>query len=52
MYAFELNNRCDISCSWQKGKITIGSFRVKSTNFQEMQHDTSQMFPKKFLNIP
>ena len=29
-----------------------GSFRVKSTNFQEMQHDPSQMFPKKLLNIP
>ena len=29
-----------------------GSFRVKSTNFQEMQHDPSQMFPKKILKIP
>ena len=29
-----------------------GSFRVKSTNFQEMQHDPSQMFPKKLLKIP
>ena len=29
---------------------TSGSFRVKSTNFQEMQHDPSQMFPKKLIN--
>ena len=28
MYAIELNNRCDISCSWQKGNITIGSTRL------------------------
>ena len=27
----------------------IGSFLVKSTNFQEMQHDPSQMFVTKFF---
>ena len=28
------------------------SFCVKSPNFQEIPHDTSQMFPKKLLKIP
>ena len=28
-------------------EIVCGSFHVKSTKFQEMQHDLSQMFLKK-----
>ena len=28
-------------------EIVCGSFHVKSTKFQEMQHDPSQMFLKK-----
>ena len=32
--------------------VSLGSFRVKSPNFQEIPHDPSQMFPKKLLKIP
>ena len=42
----------DYLLEFSTGAIYTGSFRVKSTNFQEMQHDPSQMFPKKLLNIP
>ena len=35
-----------------KHLFLLGSFRVKSPNFQEIPHDPSQMFPKKLLKIP
>ena len=46
------DSRYEVQDSMIWCKKTKGSFRVKSTNFQEMQHDPSQMFPKKLLKIP